>query len=360
MNPFDITLGLSWMWALLVSLFAVPSIIYIAHLKNMLDTPNGRTVHQSLTPRLGGVAIFAGFMSALTIFAPLQNGAKELLAGCIILFFVGLKDDLVGMSVSKKFVGQLLATGVVMIMADVRITSFQGILGVGTLPVGISYFFTLAVIVGITNAINLIDGLDGLAGTIVLIICGTFGYYFYAYGGAGYSNYAYVAVCLGGGLLGFLRYNFHRAPIFMGDTGSLVCGFIVSVLAIQFIEMGLLVNQPFASSAPSVAVGILFVPLLDTVRVFTLRMLAGRSPFSPDKNHIHHRILAMGFSQISTVLLLALLNVLVILFVIRFAAFGNTVLIVAMACFSVLLSIFLGVYQSRISRRQLLAAQGNN
>ena len=360
MNPFDITLGLSWMWALLVSLFAVPSIIYIAHLKNMLDTPNGRTVHQSLTPRLGGVAIFAGFMSALTIFAPLQNGAKELRAGCIILFFVGLKYDLVGMSVSKKFVGQLLATGVVMIMADVRITSFQGILGIGALPVGISYAFTLAVIVGITNAINLIDGLDGLAGTIVLIICGTFGYYFHAYGGAGYGNYAYVAVCLGGGLLGFLRYNFYRAPIFMGDTGSLVCGFIVSVLAIQFIEMGLLVNQPFASSAPSVAVGILFVPLLDTVRVFTLRMLAGRSPFAPDKNHIHHRILAMGFSQISTVLLLALLNVLVILFVIQFASYGNTVLILAMTGFSVLLSIFFGVYQSRISRRQLLAAQGDN
>ena len=189
---------------------------------------------------------------------------KELLAGCIILFFVGLKDDLVGMSVAKKFVGQLLATGIVMIMADVRITSFQGILGIGTLPVGISYAFTLGVIVGITNAINLIDGLDGLAGTIVLIICSTFGYYFYRTAAPAIGNYAYVAVCLIGGMLGFLRYNFHRAPIFMGDTGSLVCGFIVSVLAIQFIEMGLRVGQPFGSSAPSVAVGILFVPLFDT------------------------------------------------------------------------------------------------
>ncbi len=233
-----IQLGLSAGWAFLVALFAVPSIIQIAHLKNMLDTPNGRTVHSSLTPRLGGVAVFAGFMSALTIFAPLQNGVKELLAGCIILFFVGLKDDLVGMSVFKKFVGQLLATGIVMIMADVRITSFQGILGVYLLPVGVSYAFTLAAIVGITNAINLIDGLDGLAGTIVTIIMGTFGFYFYKYGGESFSNYAFVAVCLIGGMMGFLRYNFHRAPIFMGDTGSLVCGFIVSVLAIQFIELG--------------------------------------------------------------------------------------------------------------------------
>ena len=191
----------------------------------------------------------------------------------------------------------------------------------------------------------------------MVIVCGTFGYYFYAYGGPDYSNFAYVAICLIGGLLGFLRYNFHRAPIFMGDTGSLVCGFIVSVLAIQFIEMGVRVGQPFGSSAPSVAVGILFVPLFDTIRVFSLRMLAGRSPFSPDKNHIHHRILAMGFSQISTVLLLGLLNMLVAMLVIRFAYFGNTILIVALVVFSALLSVFFGVYHSRISRRQLMASE---
>jgi UDP-GlcNAc:undecaprenyl-phosphate GlcNAc-1-phosphate transferase len=146
----------------------------------------------------------------------------------------------------------------------------------------------------------------------------------------------------------------------MGDTGSLVCGFIVSVLAIQFIEMGLRVGQPFGSSSPSVAVGILFVPLFDTLRVFSLRMAAGKSPFSPDKNHIHHRILAMGFQQISTVLLLGLLNILVTLSVIQFAYLGNTVLIIALAIFSALLSIFFGVYQSRISRRQLLAAESSN
>jgi len=359
MNHLGIQLSLSGMWAFLVSLFAVPSIIYIAHLKNMLDTPNGRTVHMSLTPRLGGVAVFAGFMSALTIFAPLHNGVKELLAGCIILFFVGLKDDLVGMSVAKKFVGQLLATGIVMIMADVRITSFQGILGVYELNIGVSYAFTLAMIVGITNAINLIDGLDGLAGTIVLIICSTFGFYFYKYGGPSFGNYVFVSVCLIGGMLGFLRYNFHRAPIFMGDTGSLVCGFIVSILAIQFIEMGLRVGQPFGPTSPAVALGILFVPLFDTLRVFTLRMMAGRSPFSPDKNHIHHRILAMGFQQISTVMLLGLLNILVILFVIKFAYLGNMILIGSLVGFGVLLSIFFGVYQSRISRRQLAASESN-
>jgi len=352
-HHFSIYLGLAGLCALLVAMFAVPSIVFIAHLKNLLDTPNGRTVHQSLTPRLGGVAVFAGFMSALTIFAPLENGVKELLAGCIILFFVGLKDDLVTISVAKKFVGQLLATGVVMIMADVRVTSFQGILGIYTLPMGLSYGFTFVMIVGITNAINLIDGLDGLAGSIVLIISGTFGYYFFRYGGISFSNYAFVAVCLIGGILGFLRYNFHRASIFMGDTGSLVCGFIVSILAIQFIELGTRTGQPFGIASPAVTLGILFVPLFDTLRVFILRMAAGRSPFSPDKNHVHHRILAMGFSQISTVLLLGLLNAVVILVVINFWALGNLPLIGILVVVSVLLSVFLGVYQSRAERRQV-------
>lgn len=356
MNHFSIYLGLAGLWALLVAMFAVPSIVFIAHLKNLLDTPNGRTVHQSLTPRLGGVAVFAGFMSALTIFAPLGNGVKELLAGCIILFFVGLKDDLVSISVAKKFVGQLLATGVVMIMADVRVTSFQGILGIYELPVGMSYAFTFVMIVGVTNAINLIDGLDGLAGTIVLITSGTFGYYFYRYGGPMFSNYAFVSVCLIGGILGFLRYNFHRASIFMGDTGSLVCGFIVSILAIQFIELGNKTGQPFSSAAPAVTLGVLFVPLFDTLRVFILRMAAGHSPFSPDKNHIHHRILAMGFSQISTVLLLGLLNVVVILVVINFSGLGNLLLMGILAAVSIVLSVFLGVYQSRAARRQVASS----
>ncbi|WP_243650979.1 MraY family glycosyltransferase [Hymenobacter gummosus] len=353
MNPNGVTLGLAFLWAFLVALFAVPSVIYIAHLKNMLDLPNKRTVHAVLTPRLGGVAIFAGFMSALTIFADLGNGVQQLLAGCIVLFFVGLKDDLVSISPAKKLVGQLLATGIVMFMANIRITSFQGIFGIHELPEGISYAFTFLVIAGITNAINLIDGLDGLAGSIVIIIVSTFGYYFYRYGGSEYGNYVFVSVCVIGGMLGFLRYNFHKATIFMGDTGSLLCGFIVSVLTIQFIEMGVRSQMPFESTNPSVAVGILFVPLFDTIRVFTVRILNGTSPFSPDKNHIHHRILAMGFQQISTVLLLALLNLVVILFVINFAERGNTILIAALLAFSLVLSVFLGTYRSRSAQQRV-------
>ncbi|RZK54440.1 MAG: undecaprenyl/decaprenyl-phosphate alpha-N-acetylglucosaminyl 1-phosphate transferase [Hymenobacter sp.] len=356
LSTSSIPLGLAALWAACIALFAVPSIIFVAHHRNLFDAPNDRSVHKLPTPRLGGIAVLAGFLSALTIFAPLANGVQYLLAGCLLLFFVGLKDDLVTVSVAKKFVGQLLASGVVMLMADVRITSFQGILGVGTLPLGISYGFTFVAIVGITNAINLIDGLDGLAGTIVLIISGTLGYYFWQHGGSAYGNYAFVAVCLMGGILGFLRYNFHKANIFMGDTGSLVCGFIVSVLAIQFIEMGNAPGSPLGAAAPAVALGILFVPLFDTCRVFLVRMLAGKSPFAPDKNHVHHRVLALGFSQISTVLLLGLLNVAVILFVINFTYLGNLVLIGGLVALGAALSVFLGVSQGRAARRPTVAA----
>ncbi|GAB3202837.1 UDP-N-acetylmuramyl pentapeptide phosphotransferase/UDP-N-acetylglucosamine-1-phosphate transferase [Pontibacter aydingkolensis] len=328
-------------WAFLIAIFAVPSIIRVAHLKNILDLPNGRTIHAESTPRLGGGAMFAGFMSALTIFSDLNNGVQQLLAGCIMLFFIGLKDDLINISALKKFAVQILATGIVIFMADIRVTSFQGIFGVGELEIGTSYAFTFIVVIGITNAINLIDGLDGLAGTLVVIAASTFGVYFFLLGGADYGNYATVAFCLVGGILGFLRYNFRKATIFMGDTGSLLCGFILSVLAIQFIEMRVV------SAAPSVALGVLFIPLFDTIRVFLIRILKGSSPFVPDKNHIHHNLLGMGLSQTGTVLVLAAINLAVILFVVAFGAWGNFNVLLALSAFSVLLSIFLGVYKSR-------------
>jgi UDP-GlcNAc:undecaprenyl-phosphate/decaprenyl-phosphate GlcNAc-1-phosphate transferase len=340
-----IHLVLSFTWAFLIAIFAVPSIIRVAHLKNILDQPNFRTVHAELTPRLGGLAMFAGFMSALTIFADLDNGVQQLLAGCVILFFIGLKDDLIAISAMKKFAVQLLATGIVMFIADIRITSFQGIFGIGELQIGVSYMFTFLVIIGITNSINLIDGLDGLAGTLVLIATVTFGVYFYLFGGVDYGNYAAVAFCLVGGVVGFLRYNFHKATIFMGDTGSLLCGFIISVLAIQFIEMR------HVPASPSVALGILFIPVFDTIRVFSIRIFSGKSPFIPDKNHVHHRLLALGFNQIGTVLILAMINLLVILFVVSFEDWGNLYLLLSLLIFSLVFSIFLGVYKSRNAQR---------
>lgn len=325
----DITLA--FLWSFLVSVFAVPSIIFVSYTKKLLDEPNHRTIHESLTPRLGGLAIFAGFMSAITIFGNLDQGVQQLLAGCLIIFFIGVKDDIVSVSAFKKFFIQLLAAGIVMVIGNVKITSFQGIFGIYDLDPGISYAFTFLVIIGITNAINLIDGMDGLAGSVVLIVSLTFGIYFFYYD----NPYSFVALCLAGGVIGFLKYNLYRAKIFMGDTGSLLCGFIISILAIQFIEMKVV------ESAPAIAVGILFIPVFDTLRVFTIRILNGRWPFHPDRNHIHHRLLGMGFSQITCLSILIGLNLLSIGVMILFDAMGNFQLLFIMLVFSIFISLLL-------------------
>lgn len=332
---------LSFVWAFLISVFAIPSIIYVAHVKKLLDEPNKRTIHEMLTPRLGGLAIFAGFMSALTIFGELKYGVQEVLAGCIVIFFIGLKDDIVSVSAFKKFFVQILATGIVMFMADIRITSFQGVFGLYELDNGFSYLFTFLVIIGITNAVNLIDGLDGLAGSIVLIAATVFGIFFFFYGGTLYSPYAYVASCLIGGILGFLRYNFHKAIIFMGDTGSLVCGFLIAVLAIQFVQLSPVQNTP------AMTIAVLFIPIVDTIRIFLLRILAGVSPFAPDKNHIHHRLVTIGCSHLTAVMILASVNLVAIFLVMAVSNLGNTISILILVAYGVLFSVVLEILANR-------------
>lgn len=305
----------------MISVFAIPSITYVAHLKNLLDKPNQRTVHSLLTPRLGGLAIFAGMVSALMIFGKINNGVQHLLAGAIIIYYIGLKDDIVSVSAFKKFFIQILATGIVIFMGDIRLTSFQGIFGIFELPEGISYALSFLIIIGLTNSINLIDGLDGLAGSIIVVILSTLGVYFFLYGGENYRPYAYVAFSLVGGMVGFLRYNFYKATIFMGDTGSLISGFVIAVLTIQFIEM------KAVAAAPAVGIAILFVPMFDTLRVFTLRVLKGVSPFSPDKNHVHHILIGSGMSQVATVITLVVINSATILFISSLNSYPNHTLL---------------------------------
>lgn len=317
----EIDIVLSFVWSFVISVFAIPSIIYVAHLKNLLDEPNFRAVHTNLTPRLGGMAIFAGFMSAVTIFGDVTPQIQRLLASTLILFFIGLKDDISQVSAFKKFFVQILATGIVMFLGDIKINDFQGFLGIHLIDDRYAYAFTFLVIVGLINAFNLIDGLDGLAGTLILICSTSFGYFFYRYGGSQYAPFALVAFCLVGGILGFLRYNFNKAIIFMGDTGSLVCGMIVSVMAIEFVQMQVI------ESAPSIAVAILIIPVFDTARVFAVRIFNSKSPFSPDKNHVHHILVKAGLSQVQTVIILSSINIISILVTINLAHFGDNFLV---------------------------------
>jgi UDP-N-acetylmuramyl pentapeptide phosphotransferase/UDP-N-acetylglucosamine-1-phosphate transferase len=336
-----IDIVLAFVWAFVIAVFAIPSIIYVAHLKNLLDEPNFRAVHTNLTPRLGGMAIFAGFMSAVTIFGDVTPQIQRLLASTLILFFIGLKDDISPVSAFKKFFVQILATGIVMFLGDIKINDFQGFLGLEMIDDRIAYAFTFLVIVGLINAFNLIDGLDGLAGSLILINSASFGYFFYRFGGTEYAPFALLAFCLMGGILGFLRYNFHKAIIFMGDTGSLVSGMLVSAMAIQFVQM------KAVESAPSIAVAILIIPVFDTARVFAIRIFNGKSPFSPDKNHVHHILIRSGLNQMQTVILLSVLNILTILAAISMAGLGDNFLMAFFALYFVAFLIVLQILSKR-------------
>ncbi len=333
----------SFAWSFLITILAIPAVIHVAREQQLFDQPNDRKMHHSLIPRLGGVAIFAGFMSAITIFGNLETneGIQYVLAGCILVFLIGLRDDVRPVSPFKKFFVQIVAAGIIMFVGDIRITSFQGIMGINELSHGSSYMFTFLVIIGITNAINLIDGLDGLAGSIVLIITCFFGFYFYQSG----SPYASVAFSLAGGMIGFLRYNLNKAIIFMGDTGALVSGLIISVLAIKFIEL-----KPVASS-PALAVAILIIPIMDTLRVFTIRVIHGRSPFIADKNHLHHKFIALGFSPLQAVIMLISINVFCVAIISNLSYLGSFINLILLASFAVIFSLALEIDRFIIEKK---------
>jgi len=343
------SLILTFSWALFVSLFAIPSIIQVAHKKQILDIPNNRRQHLSDTPRLGGLAIFAGFISSMLLFGEFDNSIQKLIASTIIIFFIGLKDDMVSVSAFKKFFVQILAASIIVFLGDLKIDNFQGVLDIYAIPEGASYMFTLIVVLGITNAFNLIDGLDGLAGSLALFACAFYGALLFAFGGSQNILYVLVSLSLAGALIGFLKYNFHKAEIFMGDTGSLISGFIIAFLAIKIVNIPSGFN-PEKYSLPVLAIAPIIIPIIDTLRVFVIRVLASSSPFSPDNNHLHHRLMGLGFSQLSIVGLAALYTCINVFLAIWLGPrIAPTVLLTGMALIAFVIIVIIEiVYKKRI------------
>ena len=306
---------LSFLTSLLVVVFGIPSIITVAKQKGLYDKPDHRKLHTNKIPRLGGLAIIAGFSIAVSIWGiptEIATRLQYLQAGLIILFFSGLKDDVVMLTPVKKLISQLFATSLVVIGEDIRITSFYGLFGVTELSIWVSYALSIFTIVVITNAFNLIDGIDGLAGGIGFIISVTFGLWFNFIDQVGWSI---IAFSLAGALIGFLIFNFNPAKIFMGDAGSLCTGFLISIMAIQFIEFNSPEVQNFykISTAPVIAMAILVIPLYDTMRVFTIRLMKKKSPFAADRNHMHHILLNTGLGHKEVSLILYIVNIMFVL-----------------------------------------------
>jgi UDP-GlcNAc:undecaprenyl-phosphate/decaprenyl-phosphate GlcNAc-1-phosphate transferase len=295
-----ILLGFSLAFA--ITFYSIPVIIAVANTKKLFDEPDERKVHITPIPSLGGVGIFAGFIISI-LFTVSNVAAPEiqyLMAAAMVIFFLGVKDDILILTPFKKFLGQVIAAIILIFKGHVLISSMHGFFGIHDMPVMASYGFTFLTIIVVTNSFNLIDGVDGLAGGLGLLICSIFGVFFFMNENI---PYAILSFALCGAIIGFLIFNFPPAKIFMGDTGSLLIGLVCSVLVIKFIEQA---SNPLSSypinGAPAVGFAILMVPLFDTLRVFSLRILKGRSPFSPDRNHIHHMLMDRGMSHLAITL----------------------------------------------------------
>lgn len=300
----------AFLLAFFIAFRTFPIILYVAQEKHLMDEPDSRSVHSHRTPTLGGIGIFLGLIVVLTIVGGFLNANVLLLVmgSLTILLFLGLKDDLTVLSAGKKFSGQLFAAILLIVFTDTRIIGFSSIFDIDTLPYGVSVGFTVFVYVLIINAYNLIDGVDGLAGTIALCASGTFVYLFI---NANDLSLATIAIALCGTLVAFLRHNFsNKHKIFMGDTGSMIVGFLLAFFTISFINKAQMdATSSYYSAAPALAFALLFYPLLDTLRVFFVRIVIYKtSPFKPDRNHIHHRFIRCGYSHLMTTLLICGIN----------------------------------------------------
>ena len=300
----------SFLTSLIITYVSVPKVIYFANKFRLADIPGERSSHKRIIPVFGGVAIFLGIIFSMFIWG-YPGSIKFIILSLVIVFFVGVIDDLLGLTPYKKLIGQILAVLIVIYLGEIQIDSMHGVLGVYVLPDLIATLFTIFVVVVITNCVNLIDGVDGLAAGIAIISSFFFGVIAYF---MNQFDMAIIAFSLIGALLSFLRYNFHPARIFMGDTGSLLVGMVLSLLAINLIRQGLVTETiDFPNKGPLLAIVFLAIPLFDSLRVFIARISEGRHPLYPGRGHIHHALLDLGVGHKKTALYLCVLSVLLII-----------------------------------------------
>ena len=307
----DLNIIYSLITAFLITYFAIPKVIFFAEKLRLFDEAGIRASHKGSVPIFGGIAIFSGIIFSLLFWADIEN-IQYILVSILIVFFVGVIDDLLVLSPFKKIVGQVIATSIIIFLGDLQIDNMHGVLGVYDLPIWIGTLFTIFVVIVITNGFNLIDGVDGLAGGVGVISSFSFGVIAFL---MAQTDIAMVAFTLMGALIGFLRYNLFPAKIFMGDTGSLVVGMILSILAINIIRHGLVTETiKLPNKGPLLAIAVLAIPLFDSLRVFVARIIKGRHPLSAGRGHIHHALLNLGFGHSKTSFILSLLAISLIIF----------------------------------------------
>jgi len=296
----------------IICLLLIPVIIRLSNRYNLVDKPNERKVHKVPISRLGGLGIVTGIISTMPLWFVYGNFnfLLHLIAAMIILIIIGVTDDLRELTPKVKFLGQIFAA-LLLAHAGLRIDDMFGIMGINHLPYIIQYILTIFIVTGIINAFNLIDGIDGLAGGLALINMAGFFVLFFI---SGEHSLALISISTVGALLGFLKYNYHPAKIFMGDTGSMILGFLLSAAGILSLVMSRHTNSYFNYSETAIIVfSIFLLPVYDTLRVFAGRVLNKKSPFSPDKTHIHHLLMQTGFNHPKSAKILYSANIVIII-----------------------------------------------
>tara|TARA_R100000005_G_C5003149_1_gene211211 strand:- start:7915 stop:9042 length:1128 start_codon:yes stop_codon:yes gene_type:complete len=341
--------------AFLITFLIFPVFIKVFRKRNFFDTPGGRKIHTVQTPSMGGLPIFIGFAISLLIWMPFEQlrEIKYVISALTIMFIIGFRDDLINLRAFQKLFGQIAAMLIIVAICDIRLMSLYGLFGVYEIPVALSYVLSAFTIIVITNAYNLIDGIDGLAGSVGIICSLFFGVWFYLVGA---NAFAFLSFAILGGLLAFLQFNWAPSKVFMGDTGSLMIGFFLSIVAIKFIDLNYNLQEahPFRFDAfigPAVAV--LIVPLYDTLRVFIKRMLRGKSPMHPDRTHLHHILLRLGCNHAQAAGILSTVNVIFVLLALVLKSFPDMVVLPALIITALTLGTITElIFKSMIEKRK--------
>lgn len=329
------------------SLFIIPKIRKLSLKLNFSDTSNDRSSHNGKVASFGGVAFFLSYIFVLFFAETLDSShvSLTLLASITIMFFTGLLDDMTDMPPKVKFFAQFIAVSFLMSEPDFRILSLYGFMGIYEIPLYASVFGSMFFLLGLINAFNLIDGIDGLTGITGILVASFYSFMFYK---LGFYFYLTISLATIATLLAFLRFNFSvKRKIFMGDTGSLVIGLVLGLLTFKLLSLDVDAYTSLSfnrEQLPLFLISVLFVPLLDTIRVMFLRAIRGVSMFKPDKNHIHHIIVDFGLSHRRASFFIGLLNFLVALimfFVIQVFNDLESVLILVSIFFIAILLLFL-------------------
>ncbi|MDR1543408.1 MAG: undecaprenyl/decaprenyl-phosphate alpha-N-acetylglucosaminyl 1-phosphate transferase [Prevotellaceae bacterium] len=299
----------------ITGLLLMPFVIKFAKKNNLVVRPNKRTAHNGIVPNIGGLDIFLSLMLVFVILIIFNRLDFALLIGFCLLFIIGFIDDMLVLSAFWKLAGETLAAFFLIYLANIRITSFYGIFGIEELPLIWSYALSYLLYIIIVNALNLIDGIDGLASGLGVIYCLFFGFWFYLIGYEYNALFCFSAV---GSLIVFFLYNVFggsKKKIFMGDSGSLILGYLLTFFVFNFWEIN--AKQPIAAifyfpAAPATILCVLFIPLFDIVRVALTRIRHQISPFSPDRNHIHHLLLKLGLKHYQVTIILMAISLLFI------------------------------------------------